>query len=72
VESGHGNREEIRKKIRHRFTQVANYAKEKNMGLVFALLGRDWVCEAARPAFVKLLETVAVTMGNWQEFGRLP
>ena len=72
VESGHGSREEIRKKIRHRFTQAANYAKEKKVGLVFVLLGRDWVCEAARPAFVKLPETVAVTMGNWQEFGRLP
>ena len=72
VESGHGSRDEIRKKIRRRFVQAANYAKDKQVGLVFALLGRDWVCEAARPAFVGLPENVAVTMGNWQEFGRLP
>lgn len=72
VESGHGSREEIRKKIRRRFVQAANYAKEKNVGLVFALLGRDWVCEAVRPAFVGLPEKVAVTISNWQEMGRLP
>lgn len=72
VESGHGSREEIRKKIRCRFVQAANYAKDKQVGLVFALLGRDWVCEAARPAFVGLPEKVAVTIGNWQEFGHLP
>jgi hypothetical protein len=72
VESGHGSREEIRQKIRRRFTQAANYADEKKVGLVFALLGRDWVCEAARPAFVNLPENVAVTIGNWKEEGRLP
>jgi hypothetical protein len=72
VDSGHGSREEIRKKTRRRFVQAVNYAAEKEVGLVFALLGRDWVCEAARPAFVGLPEKVAVTMGNWKEMGRLP
>jgi hypothetical protein len=72
VDSGHGSREEIRKKTRRRFAQAVNYSAEKELGLVFALLGRDWVCEAARPAFVGLPNKVAVTMGNWQEFGRLP
>lgn len=72
VDSGHASREEIRQKIRHRFVQAVNYAAEKKVGLVFALLGRDWVCEAARPAFVNVPEKVAVTIGNWQKLGHLP
>ena len=62
----------IRKKIRRRFVQAVNYAREKKVGLVFALLGREWVCEAVRPAFGDLPENVAVTIGDWQEMGQLP
>lgn len=73
VESGHASKEEIRQKIRRRFMAAVEYVKEKKYHLVFALLGREWVCEAARPAFVNIPEReVAVTIGNWQEFGRLP
>lgn len=72
VESGHASRNEIRKKIRRRFTSAVEYVKEKKLRLVFALLGRDWVCEAARLAFVNIPEDVAVTIGNWQEVGHLP
>jgi hypothetical protein len=65
VDSGHGSREDIRKKPRRRFAQAVDYAAEKE-------LGRDWVCEAVRPAFVGLPDKVAVAMGNWQKMGRLP
>ena len=72
VESGHSTREEIRRKIRRRFVLAAEYAKEKKVGLVFALLGRAWVCEAARPAFVDVPTHVAVTMGDWRNENQLP
>jgi hypothetical protein len=72
VESGHASRNEIRQKIRRRFTSAVEYVQEKKLHLVFALLGRDWVCDAARPAFINIPEEAAVTIGNWQEVGRLP
>lgn len=72
VESGHSSREEVRKKIRRRFVHAAEYAKEQNVCLVFALLGREWVCEAARPAFVGIPPHVAVTIGDWKEKDWLP
>jgi hypothetical protein len=72
VESGHSSREEIRKKIRRRFVQAAEYAKEKKAYLVFALLGREWVCDAARPAFANTPPHVAVTIGDWRNENLLP
>jgi hypothetical protein len=72
VESGHSTREEIRRKIRRRFVLAAEYAREKKVGLVFALLGRAWVCEAARSAFVDTPPHVAVTMGDWRNENHLP
>jgi hypothetical protein len=72
VESGHASRGETCKKIRHRFVQAAAYAKAQNVCLVFALLGRDWVCEAAKPAFENIPPGIAVTIGNWRDIGRLP
>jgi hypothetical protein len=72
VESGHSTREEIRRKIRRRFVLAGEYAKEKKIGLVFALLGREWVCDAARPAFVDTPHHVAVTLGDWRNENHLP
>jgi hypothetical protein len=72
VESGHDSREGLRRKIRRRFVQAVEYVREQEMALVFALLGRAWVCEAVRPAFVNIPDTVAVVLGNWREPGHLP
>ena len=69
VDSGHGSLEEIRKKTRLRFMQAVNYAHERES---WGWLGSDWVCNAARLAFVNLPENVVVTIGNWQELGHLP
>jgi hypothetical protein len=72
VEVGHSTREEIRKKIRHRFVLASEYAREKKLCLVFALLGREWVCDAARYAFVNVPPHVAVTLGDWRKENHLP
>ena len=72
VEDGHASRDMIRKKIRRRFIQAAAYANQEQFHLVFAMLGRDWVLEAARGAFVNLPAHVAVTLGDWRAVGQLP
>ncbi len=72
VEAGHARGEQIRKKIRRRFVQAAEYAEKGRLGLVFVLLGREWVLEAARGAFVDIPLHTAVSLGNWRAVERLP
>ena len=48
------------------------YADQEQFHLVFAMLGRDWVLEAARGAFVYLPAHAAVTLGDWRAVGQLP
>lgn len=73
VEDGHSSGDEIRKKIRRRFMQAAVYAKKEQVRLVFVLLGREWVLDAARGAFVDIPPGhTAVTLGDWRAVGQLP
>lgn len=72
VEDGHCTRLEIQKKIRRRFSQAREYAKQENVHLVFALLGREWVRNAARQVFTDMTKDVAVVLGDWKDVGRLP
>ena len=72
VEAGHARGEQIRKKIRRRFVQAAAYAEKGRLGLVFVLLGREWVLEAARGAFVDIPLHTAVSLGNWRAVEHLP
>jgi hypothetical protein len=63
-ENWHSSREEIRNKIRRHFVQRAEYVKTQNVYLAFALLEREWICDAAKPAFVDIPMQVAMTIKN--------
>jgi hypothetical protein len=72
VESGHRSSERLCWKLRARFWAATNYIKRRQMRLVFALLGMPWVQEVSRLAFEDLHPDVAVVIGDWKDFGRLP
>lgn len=72
VESGHKSTERVITQIRKRFRAATGYAVRRRMRLVFALLAMPWVQNATRQAFEDLHPDVAVVVGDWNSFGRLP
>ena len=72
VESGHMSGEEMLNKIDRRFRGAVRYANERDICLVFGVLAYPWVQNAIKMAFMDMPASVAVIMGNWTEFGKLP
>jgi len=72
VESGNASRVELRNKTLRRVNQALVYARGFQMRLVFALLGRPWVCREAVRVFRDLPNDVAAVVEDWKAFGGLP
>jgi hypothetical protein len=71
VESGHISGEEVIRNTIHRFQAASAYAADREVQLVFAVLGRPWVGKVVRVAFTNIMPHVAVLIGDWKDFGHL-
>ena len=68
----HKSRLKISKATAKRLEQAMELCKQTGVRLVYAQLRRKWVHEAAKWACVNLPKDVAVVMGSWRKFGKLP
>ncbi len=68
----HKSRKQIRKITKKRLDEAWAFCQKTGMRLVYAQLSVDWVHDAARWAFEKMPQEVAVVLGNRKNFGKLP
>lgn len=72
VGDGHKSRAEITEVTARRLKQAQNLCARTGMRLVYVQLSPPWVHAAARWGCMNLSEDVAVVLGDWRQFGRLP
>jgi hypothetical protein len=72
VGDDHKDRSKIEGLMRLRFNAARQLCKRTGVRLVFALLCPNWVGEAALRAFSAVPGDMAVAIGDWREFGKLP
>jgi hypothetical protein len=72
VESGHLSTDNVLAKISKRFRGATKYARDREVNLVFGVLAMPWVQNAIKLAFLDMEPNVAVIVGDWKEFGKLP
>ncbi len=68
----HKSKKQIEKITKKRLGDAWKFCRETGVRLVYTQLSVDWVQEAARWAFEKLPQEVAVVMGDIRKFGELP
>ena len=68
----HKSKDRIIEDTAKRLGQAIQLSERTGVWMVFAHLGPHWVHEAARWACVKLPLNLAVAMGDWRRFGKLP
>jgi hypothetical protein len=68
----HKSKDKIIEDMAKRVGQAIQLSERTGVRVVFAHLGPHWVHEAARWACVKLPMNLAVAMGDWRSFGKLP
>ena len=72
VESGHLSTQETAAKLLRRLKIASRYANQMEVKLVFGVLTVPRVQNALKMVFIDLDSNVAVIVGDWTEFGRLP
>ena len=68
----HKRRDKITDITTRRLDQAMVLCQRTGIRLAYAQLSANWVHEAARWGSVNLPEDVAVVMGSWRKFGKLP
>jgi hypothetical protein len=71
VESGHISGEKVIQNTIRRFQAASHYAAEREVRLVFAVMGRPWVRKVVQTAFKDIRPEEAVIIGDWKDFGQL-
>jgi len=72
VGDGHKKKDKITDITIKRLHQARSLCNRTGMRLIYVHLSTNWVHQAARLAYVRLPEDVAVVLGNWKRFGELP
>jgi hypothetical protein len=72
VGDDHKSNEKITDITTRRLDQARELCDRTGARLVYAQLSTNWVHPAARWAYVRLPDEVAVVLGNWKSFGALP
>jgi len=63
---------QIRARMRQKYLAAARYSQNRDLQLVFALLGPPWMMQAVQTAFSGMGEHTAVVLADWNGFGKLP
>lgn len=72
VERGNRSSTRLGLKALRKLSRTLTYAREFSLPLVFAILGPNWVLDAAIVAFHDLPDDVALVLCDWSAFGKLP
>lgn len=72
VNSGNQSSLRVAESLRKKFLAGSRYTEDRNMQLVFAVLGREWVLKVASATFSGMKMHTAVIMADWKDFGILP
>lgn len=70
VESGHRSREELRRRLRRRLEEASR--RLRGFPAALAVLGPPWVVRALAADPPEVPRGMAVVLGDWKAFGRLP